>query len=566
MDTPAPDPERARRRGLKKPKPGPGPALVLLLAALLCAAVPLAAQESARLEAEAKRLFEAAKFKEAGQMYEKAAKAADVAADHKPDLHLESAWAHFISGNSKTATEGLKAAYAGRPTLHVPAEFYSPDFARLALAVRAEVSGASNQPAPDLAELKRAAREKFNDGKIEDALYDLKRAEPSSDPQIHRLLAEAYGRLGRTAEADAARRRATDLERGLVTSSPIGPAAPAAAPTQIPGPAASIGPLLDAADRALKEGDFRGAQTMAAKAIEIDPKSSEAHRIAGDAALPLSQDADAEREYTAATVLDAGNARAEFGLARLSEKQKRWNTAASHYRRSLELNSKSVPAALGLGRSMDELKDRTAARLAYGRAIEIDPASAEAHNDFGVFLFRSGETERAVEDLIEAVRLAPTRAVFHENLGCAYRKKGMKREAEREFADASRLAPNDLAIWTALGLLRWEQKRPDEAATAYESAFNLDPKSEEAGAGLSVALMEAGKLVEAENALTRALEARPDSALLWNNLGVVRTRRGAYAPAVEAFQKALTIDAGLEAAKTNLTRARELYAIDRAVW
>jgi Flp pilus assembly protein TadD len=179
---------------------------------------------------------------------------------------------------------------------------------------------------------------------------------------------------------------------------------------------------------------------MAAKAVELEPKSSEAHRIAGDAAMLLGSDAEAEREYTASTVLDASNARAEFGLARLAEKQKKWNTAASHYRRSLELNSKNIPAALGLGRSMDELKDRTAARLAYGRAIEIDPASAEARNDFGVFLYQSGETERAIEELIETVRLAPTRAVFHENLGRAFRKKGMRREAEREIAFAARTA------------------------------------------------------------------------------------------------------------------------------
>lgn len=536
----------------------------LLAATLLLAAFAAPGQESARIEAEARRLFDAGRFKDAGEKYAKAAEASDVGADHKPDLHLQSAWAHFISGNSKIAREGLRAAYAARPTLQVPAEFYSPDFARLALAVRAEVAGASEMPLPDLAELKRTAREKLNDGKVEDALYDLKRAESSSDPQIHRLLAETYERLGRPAEADSARRRATDLERGLVTSAPIGAAAPQFATTPAP-PGASITPLLDAADHALREGDLRGARTMAAKAVEIDPRSSDAHRIAGDASLLLGSDADAEREFTAATVLDAGNARAEFGLARLAEKQKKWNTAASHYRRSLELNARNIPAALGLGRSMDELKDHTAARLAYGRAIEIDPASADARNDFGVFLFHSGETERAIEELIETVRLSPARAVFHENLGRAYRKKAMKREAERELADAARLAPNDLTVWTTLGLLRMEQKRPEEAATAYESAFNLDPTSEEAGAGLSVALMEAGKLAQAETALLRALETRPDSALLWNNLGVVRTRRGSFAPAVEAFQKALAIDAGLEAARTNLTRAREIYAIDRAI-
>ncbi len=539
--------------------------LSLLAAALLCAALPLAAaaQESGKLEAEAKRLFDAGRFKDAGEKYLKAAEAPDVAPDHKADLHLQSAWAYFISGSSKVAREGLKAAYAARPALEVPAEFYSPDFARLALAVRAEVVGASQLPAPDVAELKRTAREKLNEGRVEDALYDLKRAESSTDPQLHRLLAEAYERLGKGVEADAARRRATDLERGLVTTVPIGAPPPGPVPTAGPPPA-SIAPLLEAAERALKDGDVRGVQTMAARALEMDPKSSEAHRVAADASLALGQDAEAEREYTAAIVLDAGNPRAELGLARLAEKQKKWNTAASHYRRSLELNARNVPAALGLGRSMDELKDRTAARLAYGRAIEIDPGSAEARNDFGVFLYRSEETERALEELIEAVRLAPNRPVFHENLGRAYRKKGMRREAERELADAARLAPNDLSVWNTLGLLRMEQKRADEAATAYASACNLDPRSEEAAAGLGVALMESGKLAEAETALVKALEVRPDSALLWNNLGVVRTRRGSFAPAVDAFQKALSIDANLEAAKTNLVRARELYAIDRA--
>lgn len=546
----------ARRRSLRR--------LPLLAAALLCAAWPLMAQDSSKLEADAKRLFDAGRFKDAGEKYAKAAEAADVAPDHKADLHLQSAWAYFISGSSKTARDGLKAAFTARPGLEVPAEFYSPDFARLALAVRAEVVGASALPAPDIAELKRTAREKLNDGKVEDALYDLRRAETSVDPQVHRLLAEAYERLGKSTEADAARRRATDLERGLVTSAPIGTQPPSPAPTPAAAPAGNIAPLLESAERALKEGDLRAVQTMAARAIEMDPRSSEAHRLSGDAALALGQEADAEREYTAAVVLDAANARAEFGLARLAEKQKKWNTAASHYRRSLEQNGKSVAAALGLGRSMDELKDRTAARLAYGRAIEIDPASAEARNDFGVFLFRSDETERSIEELMEAVRLAQGRAIFHENLGRAFRKRGMRREAERELADAARLAPNDLSVWTTLALLRMEQKRPEDAATAYTSACNLDPKSEEAAAGLGVALMEAGKLPEAEAALLKAIESRPDSALLWNNLGVVRTRRGSFAPAVEAFQKALAIDANLEVAKANLIRASELYAIDRA--
>src|SRR5262249_18353158 len=154
-------------------------------------------------------------------------------------------------------------------------------------------------------------------------------------------------------------------------------------------------------------------------------------------------------------VLDAGNSGAEYGLGRLAERQKKWNTAASHYRRALELNSKSVHAAIGLGRTMEEV-DKTAARIAYGRAIEIDPGSAEARNDFGVFLLRSGELDRSVSELIEAVRLAPQKAIYHENLGRVLRKQGKLKEAEREMSEATRLAPNETDAWATLGHLRLE--------------------------------------------------------------------------------------------------------------
>ena len=45
---------------------------------------------------------------------------------------------------------------------------------------------------------------------------------------------------------------------------------------------------------------------------------------------------------------------------------------------------------------------------------------------------------------------------------------------------------------------------------------------------------------------------------------VIRSRRNAFGGAVEAFQKALAIDGTLEAAKSNLTRAEQLAAMERA--
>ncbi|MGH9317111.1 MAG: tetratricopeptide repeat protein [Thermoanaerobaculia bacterium] len=538
--------------------------LSTLTAGLLLTALAVSAQES-KLATEAKRAFDAGRFQEAGRKYAKAAETEGLSAEQKSDLAFRAAWAYFIAGNSRAARENLRTAFTARPRLEIVADFYSPDFVRLAQTVRAEVVAPSSAPAADIGELKRTARDKLADGKPEEALYDLKKAEGSTDPQVHRLLADAYDRLGRTAEADAERRRVSDLEHAFVTAVPIAGAAPSSQPpgSASMGTALNVATLLEAAESSLRSGDYRKAQAMAARALDADSKNADAHRLLGDAALGLGQEPDAEREYTASIVLDPANSRAEYGLGRLAERQKKWNTAASHYRRALELNARSVAAALGLGRSMEAV-DKTAARIAYGRAIEIDPMDASARNDFGVFLFRSGDLERAIAELIEAVRLAPQQPVFHENLGRAYRKQQKGKEAERELAEATRLAPNETAAWATLGHLRSEQKRFEEAATAYRAALDLDPTSEEAASGLSVALAQTGRFSDAETALSRTLESVQKSPALWNDLGVVRVQMGNFSGAVEAFGRALGLDGEFETAKTNLVRAEQLAALDRA--
>ena len=536
--------------------------LALLVALMLSVAGALA-QDTDKAEAEAKRAFDSGRFKDAGDKYAKAAEAPNLPADRSADLHLQSAWSYYIAGNSKSAREQLKSALNARPDLQVIPDFYSPDFANLAASVRSEVAGARVPPI-DLEELKRSAKAKLADGKAEEAVYDLKRASAVNDPEVFRILAEAYDRLGRGAEADAARRRASDAEKGLVSSIPIGASTePGAAPAAAP-PSQAIGPLLESAEHALASGDFRAASFYARQASEADPKSAEAHRLAAEAALASGQETEAEREFTAAVVLESANAKAELGLGRVAEQQKKWNTAASHYRRALELNPASVAAARGLGRSMSALGDQSAARIAFGRSIEIDPASADARNDFGVFLFRSGETDRALEELMEAVRLDPARAIYHENLGRTFRKKGMLKEAERELAETARLSPNETSAWVALGQTRADEKKADEAAVAFSTALTLDPLSEEAATGLSAVLSSSGRLPEAETALTKAIENNTKSPALWNNLGVIRAQRGNYSSASDAFAKALALDAGFEAAKANLARATQLAAMERA--
>jgi Flp pilus assembly protein TadD len=538
-------------------------AFAVLGSFLLVTAVAFA-QNAEKLEAEAKRAFDSGRFKEAAEKYARAADSADVPADRKADLYLNSAWAFYIAGNSKSARDNLKAAYSARPDLVVIGDLYSPDFARVAQSVRAEIAGTTPLLGPsELRDLKRNARRKMSEGKIEEAVADLKTAAGSNDPEVQLLLAEAYEKLGRSAESDAARKRASDLQKGIVTSAPISGAAPGAGATPIE-PGVNVLPLLDAAGKALKAGDLAGATIHARRAADLDPRNAEAHRLLGDIAAAGGLEADAEREFTAAVVLDASNGRAEFGLARIAEQQKKWNTAASHYRRALELEPHNLGAATGLGRSLDAAGDAGGARLAYGRAIEMDSTSAEARNDFGVLLYRAGDVDAAVQNFSEAAKLKPQEGAYHENLGRAYRKKGLLKDAEHELAEAARLGPPNAGLWSAVGHMRAEQKNAEEARAAFASALEAEPGNEEAASGLAAALAEAGNFAEAESVLGKALEMNPKSAVLWNDLGVVRMRRGDFGGSVEALHKTLSLETPPAAAKANLDRAEQLLALDRA--
>ena len=115
-------------------------AAAILFGLLFVSALSLA-QSAEKLEAEAKRAFDSGRFKEAAEKYAKAADSADAPADRKGDLYLNSAWAFYIAGSSKSARDNLKAAYSARPDLVVVGDLYSPDFARLAQTVRAEIAG-----------------------------------------------------------------------------------------------------------------------------------------------------------------------------------------------------------------------------------------------------------------------------------------------------------------------------------------------------------------------------------------------------------------------------------------
>jgi tetratricopeptide (TPR) repeat protein len=529
---------------------------------VLLAASPAAAADPDQIVAEARRAFDSGRFKEAAAKYLEAAGAPGLAADRVADLSVQAAWASYIDGDAPAARSSLRKAYLARPELEVLPEFYSEDFARLAAAVKSQTA----PPAKiDVGELKRSARERLAAGMAQDVLYDLRRIPESGDTEIHRLTAQALEKLGKADEADAERRRAAELEAGVVTQAPIGalPSPPPPQPAPI-GPVVEVGPMLEAAEAALAKNDTRGAAELARRAADSNPRSSSAHRLLGDVALADGDAATAEREYIAATAIDPNDSKAEVGLGKLADRARQPNTAAAHYRRALELDSHSLAAALGLGEALDQAGDKPSARLAFGRATEIDPKSAAARDRYGVFLQASGDVGAAIDQGVEAVRLEIGTASYRAHLGLSYLGARMHKEADRELSEAVRLDPKNPVFENALGTSKLRQGDFTAASEAFTRARALAPGDETASTGLAAALTAAGKPAEAEAVLKQAGADLPRSFAIANDLGVVEVRLGNYDAAVAAFTRALEISPESADAAAALARAASLRGFQAA--
>lgn len=537
---------------------------VILVLVLLAAGGASAATDADRLVAEARQAFDSGRFKEAAAKYLEAADAPGLPPDRVGDLCLQSAWASYIDGDAGAARVSLRKAFLARPELDVLPEFYSEDFARLAAAVKSQLGPA---PKIDTQALKLSARERLAAGMAQDVLYDLRSVSDSTDPDIHRLTAQALDKLGKPEEAEAERKRAADLESGAITQTPIGalpPPPPSPPPPPAIGPLVQVQPLVDAAEAALAKSDFRGAADLARRAVEGNPRSSAAHRILGDAALAQGDPSTAEREFIAATAIDPADAKAEIGLGRTADRAHQPNTAAAHYRRALEIDSKSLVAALGLGEALEQAGDRPSARQAFGRATEVEPGNAAARDRYSVFLLGNGEVGAAIDQGIEAVRLDVNVAAYHVHLGLAYLTARMLKEADRELSEAVRLDPRDAASWDALGTAKMRAGNATEAAGAFNRALALAPHDEAATTGLAAALAETGQLAEAEASLKKAQADLTQSAAVAEDLGVIEIRLKRFDEAVAAFQRAVQLAPDSAQYAAALKRARQIHDFEAA--
>ena len=530
---------------------------VLLTAAgiLLLLGAPLLAQEgSESLEKEARKAVNAGQFRKAALKFESSASAASDP-QRRSRMLVQAAWAHFNDGKRPDAQDALRRAFTGSPDLEIVADFFSPEFVKLAGEVRAAALAAMPPPAADLDEMKRVAKEKLADGNNEDVIHDLLYNVPREklDAEALDLLAQAYEKQGKFTEAAKVRASGADALRAPATT-PTGPRPPVggvvAVPPQTPAPTADY---LALGRAALARGDALNAQSAANRLLEIDPQSSDAYRLLGNGYALRGEKAFAEANLRQSLKYNEKNEGTLLDLYELSLGDKNWDAALDALRRATEVNPENGARLVALGRKARADGDLVHARQVFATAAAASPKDVSVLTEYASILLQAKDVDAALDPLMKAAAAEPDREIVRANLASTLRRKGLWKDAEKEYREAIRSDPDYAPALRGLGSLLLERGQAGEAIEPLKKAVLRDPANLEGAWALARALRQTGALKDAAESL--AASAALDKAPLDDEAGAVAYERGRYEEAVGFFDKALAKEPGSAVFKANRERA-----------
>jgi len=521
---------------------------------LFLAGAPLRAQEgSESLEREARKAVNAGQWRKAALKFESSASAASDP-QRRSRMLVQAGWALFNDGKKPEAQDALRRAFTGSPDLEIVADFFSPEFVKLAGEVRQAALASMPPPAADLGEMKRVAREKLADGNTEDVIHDLLYNVPREklDAEALDLLAQAYEKQGKFTEAAKVRASGPEAPRAppAIPASPRPPAGGGQAPSQPPTPGTDY---LALGRAALARGDALNAQSAANRLLEIDPQSSDAYRLLGNAFALRGEKAFAEANLRQSLKYNEKNEGTLLDLYELALGDKNWDAALDALRRATELNPENGARLVALGRKVRADGDLAHARQVFAVAAAASPKDTSVLTEYASVLLQAKDVDAALEPLMKAAAAEPDREIVRANLAAVLRRKGLWKDAEKEYREAIRSDPDYAPALRGLGTLLLERGEPASAIEPLQKAVLRDPASVEGAWALARAQRQTGALRDAAQSLAQS--ASLDKSLLDDEAGAVAYDRGRYEEAVNFFEKALAKEPNSAVYKANRDKA-----------
>jgi tetratricopeptide (TPR) repeat protein len=189
--------------------------------------------------------------------------------------------------------------------------------------------------------------------------------------------------------------------------------------------------------------DYADAIKWLEKAVEFEPKNSEAWYYLGRAYYSQTRVPDAKNAFLTVLKLEPYHSKAENNLGLIFESEAKPDEALVAYRNAINWQEHSPTPSeqpyLNLGSLLLEQGSASDALPPLEKAVQIAPNNALCHLKLGSARLRLGKLKEAQPELEEAARLQPENAAAHFQLGRLYKQLKLTDRAKKEFDRAGEI-------------------------------------------------------------------------------------------------------------------------------
>jgi len=310
----------------------------------------------------------------------------------------------------------------------------------------------------------------------------------------------------------------------------------------------------------LGDNDARQASAQIAEALKVDSGSTEAHYLAGLAALAQKRLDEAELAFEQVTTLNPRAAAAHLQLARLRFGRGDTKRAVVAAERAARLQPDDIDAAVALVRTLRangdlplarreldsqirrhsqaallqlemgllclQQRDFRCARTAFDAALDLDPSLDDARTGRASTEIADGHVTAARALVERWIKQSPENSRLRVLSAKVHLSAGQTDQAERILCDIVESDTNQLEAYDLLGRIYVAKGQIDRAVTQYQTLASRS----QAPAGLltMIGLLEdaRGDHAAARAGYERALAADPGAATAANNLAWIYTEEG----------------------------------------
>ncbi len=305
-----------------------------------------------------------------------------------------------------------------------------------------------------------------------------------------------------------------------------------------PDPAKHYADLLASGKKYAAAGKYQDAVIQFRNAIDLHPRSADAHYQLALAYLNLKSPQQAYQELVSTVDLDRKNTDAQLRLAALFLAARKYEDA----------------------------------QKVLDTVIALEPGNATAHSLLGEKRAATQAWDSAAREFQTAMTLDPRKTGNYAGLAMVYASTGKSAEAEATLRKAVELQPKSLEALVALGRFYYMQHRPREAEAALRTASDSDPHAKEPRVLLTKIYLDAGRIAEAEQVcreLKKSLSGDPEAfaalASFYETTGQKEKEAAELREMSAAHPKELVIKARLTDVLIDLDRVPEADRLNQSL-